>query len=181
MKFMYFIQVLIQGRNGSVFYEEQKMKFLLPLLLLLTVSTSAREFMWLENVHKEYDELYSKLGMDNNYIAEVHFPHDNMEKLKSHIRKFNGRIFKLEKNQYYNIIKKCLFMEDGAYGRHLHKEDSKFLTKRFLRTLHKDFEVAPSIYKVEGIDFDIINNGCGVLLIGPLNHEAILLQGVSVD
>jgi hypothetical protein len=49
------------------------------------------------------------------------------------------------------------------------------------KTLYNDFILSPTIYKVENLKLGLGENRCGVLFIGKLNHEAVVIQGVLVD
>lgn len=158
------------------------MKLIILLFILTSFGSQAREFMLLQNLHSNFNTLYQNLGHDNNYIEKIYFDHDNVNKVITKLKKKKYEVSKLNKNQYYKYVKECVFMRKGAYGLHLFEaDDQNFLVKRFLRVLDNDFIVSPDLYLVKNIELEMISNSCAIMMVGPLNHEIIILQSVSID
>ena len=158
------------------------MKALLLLIFIISVNAQARELGLLEDIHAEYNSLYQTLGGDNNVIEKIYFTHNDLTRIKDEMKRHGVVIKKMKKSKEFAAIKRCLFMKRGAYGQHLNIQgDQDFLTKRFLKSLKKNFIVAPTLYYVDHLELEIVTNSCGILVVGTRGHEAIIMQSGATD
>ena len=63
--------------------------FIPVILLILSLSISAREFGLVQDIHKEYDNLYRTLGDDNNSIDSEYFSHNDLAKIRKAAEKYS--------------------------------------------------------------------------------------------
>lgn len=141
----------------------------------------AREFNWLQDIHRELDRAYQASPGDNNYIEYLYKRSIDLDVLERDWRITIDRR-ELALHEMFGDIKRCLFMQEGAYGRHISNREANSLTRLFIEKVTNSWWIVePNIYIVENVQLDIVNNNCAVLVVGPINRESILMQGVSFD
>lgn len=156
------------------------MKKLLPFLLLLTNihASFIDEHSWLHrDLFTPVASVYESLGGDNNYMEFMMFETDNVEDIQRELKYSKITKVNIKRHEAFADIKRCVFMQEGAYGKHLDNAQANRLTKLFYELLLKDAE----IHLVENIQFEIVNNRCAILITDKWTKQAILMQGVSFD
>jgi len=152
---------------------------LFTLLLTQSIPTAYAGRTILETVTENYNEVYSKLGKDNNYISQFHF-HNTLS--QNVLNKFpSAEIENIPSKMRKQVLGECLFIRRGAYGEHITAQDQTFLAQRFLTSLRQAYVNMPEILLVKNISTDIISNNCGILLVDHTNQQMLIMQGVSVD
>jgi len=152
---------------------------LIAVTVLVSSALHAREFRLLREIQQEFSKIYSEQGNDNNFLAYTYFDTDDLAQVKHKLPEI--KISEISYTEAFSVIKKCVFMGAGAYGLHITSSQQNKLTKKLLKTFSEDFILSPTLYFVENIELELINNRCALMARGPLNHEIIILQGVSID
>jgi hypothetical protein len=152
---------------------------IMAIVGLFSTTAWAREEITLPEVFTKYDRAYQRLGGDNNHLAKIYARSANVGPFRKNLPKAQFRRLKVD--QYFSVIKRCVFMQRGAYGRHLSNNIANRLSRMFLQSMIRDWIVSPALYYVSPLQLELVNNRCGLLIVSPLKNEAILIQGVSFD
>jgi hypothetical protein len=151
-------------------------------VMFLALPAMAREAS-LEPFVTSAREQYEKSGNENNTIESEYLNSEDITtEAKSSwwgrtgpIRELTSRLDQLK------ALSECVFYTEGAYGKHISKEQSEAQAEIFLSILENQMILSPDIYRVSNVPRGIVGSGCGVLLHSKLNHEIMFLTGSSAE
>ena len=156
------------------------MKTLFTCIGLITIFSQpllANDHSKLDRLLDKYNQAYEKLGVDNNILKYEFYPTTNARLIQEKLKIRN--IQRLSINQYFGPIKHCVFMQKGAYGKHISNTNSNRLSKTFLKELIRGWETTPRLYLIRKYNLDYVNNDCSLLIVAPSARKSVMIQGTS--